>query len=108
MTKLYGYAIGVLIALLGITGVGLYLSVSANGAVRAELKRSEDAREQAEAARKRTEGILAGVRAEKAATARSDATRAEAVSRAVEAHKSWGEQSVPADLQEALAGALTP
>jgi len=106
MTKLLAYALAAALLASAALGFGLWRSVAANGALRAERDGAVEALAAAEAAQKRTEGILASARAEKRSAGLQSATATEALKRAQEAAPTWAATPTPPEVREALAGAV--
>ena len=106
MTKLLAYAVAGLLAVCLALGFGLWRSVSANGTLREQRDTAVEAQKQAQAAQKRTEGILTQVRKEKRATGLQSEKASEAVKRAVEAAPEWGSTPTPPQVDQALQEAL--
>ena len=106
MNRALAYVVGVLLALAALLGYGLYRQIGLTATESTTRKAAEDREEQAAKARKRTENILATVRAEKATEVRKTAQVKQALDRALAASPAWSEAEVPPEVQKALGGAL--
>jgi len=106
VSKLLAYALAAAIVTSCLLGFGLWRSVAANGAIRAERDAAVHAQEQAAKALKRTEGILATTRAEKRVAGLQSAGATEALRRAQAASPDWAGTPTPPEVQKALSGAL--
>lgn len=106
MSRLLAYVVAALVAITVTLSFGLWRSVAANGSLRAERDGAKEALNQAQEAQKRTEGILAQVRAEKRSTGLQSARTAEALKRAQEASPEWAATPTPPEVQKALTEAL--
>lgn len=106
MNRLMLYGLAVLAAITVALSFGLWRSVSANGALKAERDTAVQALARAVDSRKKTEAVLATVRLEKAAQARKTVAVEKALSEAYSASPEWSGTRTPPAVQEALAGAV--
>jgi len=106
MSRLLAYALAALLVVSACLGFGLWRSVSANGALRAERDTAVQALARAVDSRKATERVLGTVRAQKAAEARKSVIAEKALQDAYKAAPEWSGTQTPIAVQEALQGAL--
>jgi hypothetical protein len=106
MNRMLAYALAALLVLSACLSFGLWRSVSANGALKAERDTAVQALARAVDSRKKTEAVLATVRVEKAAQARKSVALEKALSEAYSASPEWSGTRTPPAVQEALQGAV--
>jgi hypothetical protein len=98
---LAGFLVVLLLSQAG-TAYLLVASYKANGAQKAQLEASEQARKRALAASKRDRALSARRAKENAATARENALLRQRVEGALAQHRAWADQPVPKEVQDAL------
>lgn len=93
-----------LIVALGLSGYGLYVSIGKVAAQKIELSQKNDALERAARRVKSDRKVLVAREAVIASTARKLAAESRKLQDALQRNNDWSNTSVPADVQEALAG----